>query len=394
MTVYREQCSLILNRHSLTLKDPKDHSTFVGEFIPVNRKTTKWIEHFKNFVDFSKRFSVTIPVEFGKIPGFPELSNYEKIKTHTITDLARTGLFIELIEESATGFNITFKTAGAFSELVRTVLISAEPFIISAKTLTDDFSREGDIYKEVVQVVGLQLLKNEDLEIEIDKDTLELCGSTVSIFNNPEKLNEYINDVANSVKKPEDNYLKLRPSDNFKGIEVPCYVQIVEASKFISDKISLGNEDLDRVIELNIAAGNGIDFDTNPTAELIESNLKRQVGIDINECFELLEGYITGDVSLIRDALADKRITLNGFQPILPFSLIEDYRDAVQNNFTRFDSSLERAQETQTKYADLGVETSITEVNLRSDNSNKVYYVNKVSSACTDTKGETYAKGK
>ena len=101
-----------------------------------------------------------------------------------------------------------------------------------------------------------------------------------------------------------------------------------------------------------------------------------------------------GDSSLLRDALADKRITLNGFQSILPFSLIEDYREAVENNFTRFDISHERALDTQDKYDAIGVKTYITEVTLQDGDQTTTYFANKVKENCTDIHGENYVAGK
>lgn len=359
MTIFREQCSLILDRNTIV----PTSDGFVGTFIPVNLKTVKWLDHLKTFLEQSKNLNVPILVEVGpysNILGYEDLSINEKLKLHGITNLDRVGVVLSKFEmnEITYSFEIAFNMIGHLSNEAIDQLLSHESFILSAKTLTNDHARGGDVYKDVTKVIGLQLLKAEDLEIPVPEEIIEKCKSVT------------------------------------KSTNLPDYKISIDVSKFITDEISLGNVDLESVIKLNIAAGNGIDFNSDVHPEVVESNLKRQIGIDINECFELLEGYIAGDVSLMRDALADKRITLNGFQPILPFSLIEDYRSAVDNNFTRFDSTLERALETQGKYADLNVKTEITQVSLKGKEQTEVYYVNKVMEECTDINGETYSKGK
>ena len=74
-------------------------------------------------------------------------------------------------------------------------------------------------------------------------------------------------------------------------------------------------EDIREVLILNAAAGN-----QPPVAEKLESELMRQTRVDLGECLELLEAVATGDISELRDALSDKRVTLNGFATI-PHSL-------------------------------------------------------------------------
>lgn len=182
---------------------------------------------------------------------------------------------------------------------------------------------------------------------------------------------------------------------NFVNVPIETIIQI-QQERHLNDDITLGNEDMAAVMKLNLAAGNFIDhMSLEATPAHYETQLKRQLGIDLNECFELLEAYITGDTSLLRDALADKRITLNGFQTILPFSLIEDYRGAVKNNFTRFDTTHERAIETQEKYAALGVKTVISLVELEGPEGEAAeYFVNKVAEDVTATTGEVFTKGK
>lgn len=173
----------------------------------------------------------------------------------------------------------------------------------------------------------------------------------------------------------------------------------IDLQNHTTPEIIKSNVDVEATVKLNLAAGNFIDHhldaeDPRRASHVYEGNLKRQVGIDLSECFELLEAYVVGDTSLLRDALADKRITLNGFQPILPFSLIGDYRDAVANNFTRFDSTYERALETQEKYKALDVPTDITLVSLGDGDTVTEYFVNKVAEDCTANNGESFSRGK
>lgn len=368
MTIFREQCSLILDRNTIV----PTSDGFVGTFIPVNPDTIKWLTCLEGFFFTSERTLMahgydTVPIEVGPVSyDFKNLSAEQRLKRLYETPMDKIGLVFsnvdpvfENVNKTLIGYSFTIKFRGLLKEYALALFSSDQPFILSAKALSDDLSINGNVYKYVTNILGLELLKLNELEMGISETILEKCKSITDQVSN----NQF----------------------NKKSIDV---------SKFITDEISLGNVDLESVIKLNIAAGNGIDFNSDVSPEVVESNLKRQIGIDINECFELLEGYIAGDVSLMRDALADKRITLNGFQPILPFSLIEDYRSAVNNNFTRFDSTLERALETQEKYADLNVKTEITQVSLKGKEQTEVYYVNKVMEECTDINGETYSKGK
>ena len=59
----------------------------------------------------------------------------------------------------------------------------------------------------------------------------------------------------------------------------------------------------------------------NEAGEQLETQLMRQTRIDLAECLELLEAVSLGTIGLLRDGLSDKRVTLNGFATILPFSL-------------------------------------------------------------------------
>ncbi len=152
-------------------------------------------------------------------------------------------------------------------------------------------------------------------------------------------------------------------------------------------------EDIREVLILNAAAGN------QPTLEdQLESQLMRQTRIDLAECLELLEAVATGNVGLIRDGLSDKRVTLNGFATVLTFSLSEDFRHTMDNLFTRFDNCLEDAENTQSKYAKIGVATVIEANTLIDEDGehedNPVYFVNKVAEDVTGADGEFYPKGK
>lgn len=152
-------------------------------------------------------------------------------------------------------------------------------------------------------------------------------------------------------------------------------------------------EDIVEVLILNAAAGN-----QPPAPEQLEAQIMRQTRVDLAECLELLEAVSLGAIGLLRDGLSDKRVTLNGFSTILPFSLSDDFAHTIENLFTRFDSSLEDAILTQQKYAQIGVAT-IIEKNILIDEDgehedNPVYFVNKVEMDVTGTDGEFYPKGK
>ena len=178
-------------------------------------------------------------------------------------------------------------------------------------------------------------------------------------------------------------------------VEQKASVVTVKTERHLSDQTICGNHDVGLVVRLNLAAGNFIDHDSVDTSvEDYERNIKRQLNIDASECGELWEAYIAGDMSMFRDALVDKRITLNGFQPIVPFPMIMDYRIGVENNFTRFDSSHGRALDTQAKYKALGVATYIVQVDLEDPTNPTTYFVNKVLDECVGTDGNIYAKDK
>ena len=152
-------------------------------------------------------------------------------------------------------------------------------------------------------------------------------------------------------------------------------------------------EDIREVLILNAAAGN-----QPPVAEKLESELMRQTRVDLGECLELLEAVATGNISELRDALSDKRVTLNGFATILPFSLSYDFDHTMENLFTRFDASKEDAILTQQKYAQIGVATIIEKnVLINEDGEHEEslhYFVNKVEEDVTGADGEFYPKGK
>lgn len=143
------------------------------------------------------------------------------------------------------------------------------------------------------------------------------------------------------------------------------------------------------VMLINAYAGNQI---TDPSQ--YPAQIQRQTLIDMGECLELLEAVVTGDISELRDGLADKQVTLAGFANILPFSLSKDFDHTVLNLLTRFDYTIENALATKQKYADLGVETYI-EANITAfDGKTELAYVNKVKEASTDINGEFYPAGK
>lgn len=148
--------------------------------------------------------------------------------------------------------------------------------------------------------------------------------------------------------------------------------------------------DVQQVLLINAAAGN-----KPPQADGFELQVMRQTKIDLLECLELLQAVALGDTQELRDALADKRVTLNGFSTVLPISLSGDFLQTVENLFTRFDGTEENAKLTQEKYAKLGVETyvAVTEL-LDQDGLSKKFYATKVKDTVVGADGETYPADK
>lgn len=344
MKIIKENCSLILERDSLV----ENGELYEGTFVPVDPTGVYWTSPLIDFLNRNKN----IPVEFGPTDPKEAMADFNNF---IYTRSKYVGLLIMApmtIDEDNLRFKFSMLPHGPFKEEIIQRLNSQEPFIIYAKTLIGYYPMGDHIRAIVTQITGLETLPQEELEMPLPAN------------------NETLNPSRTEV------------------------IQINQASH-INDTISGGNVDMEAVMKLNLAAGNFINHGDDVPASHYESQIKRQIGIDLNECFELLEAYITGDTSLLRDALADKRITLNGFQTILPFSLIADYRGAVENNFTRFDTTFERAEETKEKYAKLGVETVISLVELADDNGNPTqYFVNKVAKDCTTATGEVFTKGK
>lgn len=349
MRIFKEQHSLVLEQKTLV----KNGELYEGTFVPINPMTINWIEPLIKFLKEAN----SIAVEVGPTDKARAIADF---KNGVFTRSEFVGLLIMApmdIDEKLLRFKFTMLPHGSRKGEIIERLESRQPFIISAKTLVDHHLHNGDSYQLATQVIGLENLTQEELEMSVPAETLE----------------------QTAVAK----------------VPVNTVIQIKE-EQYLADDIILGNDDIASVVKLNLAAGNFIDHQSpETTPEQYESQIKRQLGVDLNECFELLEAYITGDTSLLRDALADKRITLNGFQTILPFSLIDDYRGAVKNNFTRFDSTYERALETQEKYAKLEVPTVINLVELEGPNGQATeYFVNKVAEDCTATTGEVFTKGK
>ena len=354
---------MILDHNTLSQAD----DFYKGTFIPVNDKTINWLSKFDIFVK-NKIQENGYAVEIG--PNNPETRNTPLTALATLgnVDEALVGLFILSAHRisGTNSYSVTFKLSGPKSEAVTSFLISGEPFILATKSLSDDTFYGSAIQRTITDVVGLHLLRNSELTIPVSDEVIKVCS-----LSETEALKESTMEV-----------------------EQKTSVVTVKTEQHLNDATICGNPDVGLVVRLNLAAGNSIDHAISPSVEEYERNLKRQLNIDASECGELWEAYIAGDTSLLRDALADKRITLNGFQPIVPFPMILDYRVAVENNFTRFDSSHERALETQDKYKQLGVLTYITQVDLEDPINPTTYFVNKVLSDCIGADGNTYAKDK
>ena len=363
--ILREHCCLILDRNSL--KQDKDF--YKGTFIPVNGETISWLSKFDIFVKSTIQAS-GYPVEVG--PNRPDIrysQAYDALATLGNIDETKVGLFIlsTYRDINSNSYSVTFKVSGPRSEAATALLLSDEPFILATKGISDDHYVGDAIHRKITNIVGLHLLRNSELTIPVSDDVIKACSL------------------------PETETLK----ESIMEAEQKASVVTVKTERHLSDQTICGNHDVGLVVKLNLAAGNFIDHDSVDTSvEDYERNIKRQLNIDASECGELWEAYIAGDMSMFRDALVDKRITLNGFQPIVPFPMIMDYRIGVENNFTRFDSSHGRALDTQAKYKALGVATYIVQVDLEDPTNPTTYFVNKVLDECVGTDGNTYAKDK
>lgn len=416
--IYREHCCLILDRN--TLKQSIDY--FKGTFVPANFKTVFWLGAFNKFIEKVIANQGHL-VEVGQSNN-DSLSKRDALERICVTDEKKVGLNIlsirKLNEEAPSdGYEITFALAGPQKELVLEWLQSTEAFILATKSFSNDTYNGDAIQRKITEVVALQLLKQSELAIPIMQDVIHGCASTTLDHDatNVTGIHGLLYIPPNNISleqtkpTPEKNNYEIVASTEplFAGIkftstetlkesimeaEQKASVVTVKTERHLSDQTICGNHDVGLVVKLNLAAGNSVDHIASPSVEEYERNIKRQLNIDASECGELWEAYVAGDTSLLRDALADKRITLNGFQPILPFPMILDYRLAVENNFTRFDSSHERALETQDKYKQLGVTTYITQVDLEDPINPTTYFVNKVLNECVGTDGNTYAKDK
>lgn len=111
---------------------------------------------------------------------------------------------------------------------------------------------------------------------------------------------------------------------------------------------------------------------------------------------ELLEGKkaaINGDVTQVRDAIADIILLAAGQQSVIAgIDVVEDYRLMCAYNMTRIPQSMEEAIATTNKYSELGIETYIDEVEVEG----KMLYPVKTIAAReqTDYNGEHYAPNK
>lgn len=111
---------------------------------------------------------------------------------------------------------------------------------------------------------------------------------------------------------------------------------------------------------------------------------------------ELLEGKkaaINGDVTQVRDAIADIILLAAGQQSVIAGIDVEnDYRMMCAFNMTRIPQSMEEAVATVNKYDELGIETYIDEVEVQG----KLLYPVKTIAAReqTDYNGEHYAPNK
>lgn len=417
-TIYREFCCLILDYNTLTVKG----DVFTGVFIPANPKTTNWLQPFDAFLkrSFADPETSDILVAVGPMCGINEKVDLSLLIDRIDGMAEYTGLIIvsadRLEKEDRDNYRIQFKFMGSRAKVAKKRLMRREPFILATMSRSNDSHECGAIIRTITKVLGLELLARHDLELLVPDEIIEKCSftetlsfglgttdpeiytviTTPSVTTTDNLTNQTGIVMINTEKEVQPAELKQAEMEE-DGMQSSLIKTIsVDANAQLSHYIIQHNTDMAETVRLNLAAGNFIDHTNDETAlpEVYEKNIRRQLNIDASECGELWEAYVAGDVSLFRDALADKAITLNGFQNILPFSMTADYRAAVANNFTRFDLEPMQAFETQAKYKAIGVKTDIFQIYLTEGETATTYLVNKVSEDCVGTDGNEYAKGK
>lgn len=353
MTTVNEQRSLIMDRNTLQRQEMSayGHKTGVlwsAAFYPIADGENLWLEQLRELFLKSKGH---LPIEIGNLSFDPTLDTATKtaIARQHLTGVAESlvgGAITHMTEglDDAPCFHLSFVATGPMADILTMRLDAGEPIIFSSKALV---TREGE--KEILRdITGLQCLENDFLKIPVSKEHLFKLGYSVWV--------SFGNAILNRITPP-------------------CSKETLA--------------DVKRVLIVNAAAGN-----TTPTPEEFENQIMRQTRIDLLESLEFLDAVIKGDASELRDGLADKRITLGGFSNILPISLSDDFENACDNQFTRFDKDYEKALKTQEKYAAIGVVTEIHRNLVGTGNGVLTFFANIVVEDATGTNGEFYPKGK
>ncbi len=445
MEIVREQRSLVLDKKSITKGTIYGADVYSGKFYPINQDTIDWLVKMEEmFAGKTQLF-----VEYGRRGPAPSHLQGKGVAEWFLRTLEeKIGLYIyrPILKETNGDkiyYQMDFKPSGPLANVVESIIKdSSQTLILSAKGHSQHNKIETGYEEVFTQFFGFQILHNHDLAVPMTSEQLDTFlikkiknGSMSGSHASPNwiKIQRSIEEKGESyghhlyfdpniaVQVLIERYPVLKDFILFdeKGNPIPVK-QPTEGNVMSADQIPenatkrfsfqdgpvvieqriiapLEKEPLDdvgKVLLINAAAGN-----QPPAPDQLEAQIMRQTRVDLGECLELLEAVATGDVVELRDALSDKRVTLNGFATILPFSLSKDFDQTCENLYTRFDHNENDAALTQQKYAKIGVPTVI-EKNTIADyvdaktGEERVFFVNKVAEDTEGTDGEFYPKGK
>ena len=424
MEIVKEQRSLVLDKKSISKGTIYGDDVYSGKFYPINQDTIDWLTKMEEmFASKTQLF-----VEYGRRGPVPVYLQGEEVVEWFLRTLEdKIGLYIyrpihKTVDDNKVCYRMDFKPAGPLADVVETILKDrSQTLILSAKGHTQHNKIETGYEEVFTQFFGFQILHNHDLTVPVSPeqlDTFLIKKIKNASFSGAHFKSGFEPNVAIRVLIERHPVLKDFILFDEKGNPIPTtkptndgvtMTQVPETAEtnfqfqdgpLIKEQTICAPlekeplEDVGKVLLINAAAGN-----QPPVAGKLESELMRQTRVDLGECLELLEAVATGDISELRDALSDKRVTLNGFATILPFSLSKDFDQTCENLYTRFDHNENDAALTQQKYQKIGV-TTIIEKNTISEYIDsktqlpKVFYVNKVVEDVTGTDGEFYPKGK
>lgn len=118
------------------------------------------------------------------------------------------------------------------------------------------------------------------------------------------------------------------------------------------------------------------------------SDLQKHLTYQLQETIEQVTAFNQRNEEDFRDASGDIRVLLDAQKASVTYSLDADYDEIVTKLFTRLDDTIEGAEKTQAKYANLGVKTYIVHDERTGQ------YINRVSETVDGTDGEHYPKDK